>query len=289
MGIRKKVNETVVASEAWASAAEKVYQYGPTAVGVLGVSGLGTWFATGWNALSGQGWGIYPLVGVAVALAISIAFAAVSFGIKQLRPRFTHGEGLLSSAETAAGSKKKYVEFWLPTTWKVGPGFKLATLPPDEVTGIRDQAEEIHMHVRVTERMQNVQFEMRAARRTSDDWQTVAKISSEKLVGTVHKDMKQSFLVMRRTFRGVDVQYDDPFRNEKLAARVRAEKEVQIFPENPGALRAKLGEQYLFSITIYHDEGPERASFMIDLHPTLDVPQTRITHLANIEPLATRK
>ena len=102
--------------------------------------------------------------------------------------------------------------------------------------------------------------------------------------------MRQSILVMRRVFRYVTTQYHDPFQgNTKQDCVVRAEKDVMIFPENPAGFAAQLGELYLFNITIYHDDGPERASFKLDLRPRLTIPQTVFGQSENIEPIITQK
>lgn len=78
--MRKKVHEAVVSGEAWASAVEKIIQYGPTVLAWLAMTGAGTWVASNWNALSGQGWGVYPLVGALFALVLAAAFALLSVG-----------------------------------------------------------------------------------------------------------------------------------------------------------------------------------------------------------------
>lgn len=85
--MRKKVNDAVVLGEAWASVAEKLFLYLPSVAGFFAMTGLGTWFASGWSDLAGRGWGVYPIVGVVFALAVSISMAAVAFTVDRWKRR----------------------------------------------------------------------------------------------------------------------------------------------------------------------------------------------------------
>jgi hypothetical protein len=252
-------------------------------------SAIGTWQAAiAENApdITSVGW-LIVFVALAFAILALMAFGAwlVGWAKRQWR-REAPKEGLQERQLAApnAGKKTEYVQFGLPTNWQVGPGFKLVTLP--SVDGReRDQAEEVRVFMRVEKKMQNAELEIRASRRRADGWETIAKITSPSLAGTIHKGKRESLPLMRRTFRMVSAQYDDPFLGTKQRINVRADKEVVIFPDDPAAFPAKLGEEYEFRIRIYHDEGPEQATVTVNLHQRLEVPQTRITSRENIEPI----
>lgn len=257
-------------------------------VGVVG------WAVTRWISLDeGQppmtrfDWAVL-IIGSAIALALLVGLVASA--VEKIIVLFRYGDNARNVGRLTNTTKKlEYVQFRFPYTWKEGPGFKLQTLPADGDTEVRERVEEIHVFVHVINRMQNVEFEMKASRLWRNAWETVATVGSERLVGVVHKDVRQSFVVMRRTFTYVPVQYINPFTGACEERKVRAEKNIIIFPEAPTKFDAKLGDEYLFSITIRHDEGPERASFKINLHPNLSVPQTRLFDCENIEPMLTRK
>ncbi len=72
--MRKKLYEWVVLGETWASVVEKVVQYWPHALSVATMLGLGTWFASAWNFVSLQGWGVYPFFGAFFAVLLCTAF-----------------------------------------------------------------------------------------------------------------------------------------------------------------------------------------------------------------------
>lgn len=70
---------------AWSSGISWLIANIPPILGFLGLTGMGTWFATNISKLSEYGWGIYPFIGVLFALVASLAFAALATGIAYFR------------------------------------------------------------------------------------------------------------------------------------------------------------------------------------------------------------
>ena len=170
------------------------------------------------------------------------------------------------------------VEFWLPSNW--GPCFQVRQLSSGE------HAEDVVLRMVANKRMQNVRLEISAQQRHGRHVELLEQIGSDKFVGTVQKDMDQSFLIMRRTFWRKPATYEVPGQsNTESTAEVRIEKEVLFFPENPRSFAGKLGETYSFRIAIYHDEGTEKASFSIRLEPYQIFPQSILQSRTNIEPI----
>lgn len=84
--MREKLNKSVINGEAWVSAVEKVFQYGPAILGLIGMSGLGAWFASGWTALSGQGWGGFAFAGVGMACVVTLVASAGLVAWRYFKP-----------------------------------------------------------------------------------------------------------------------------------------------------------------------------------------------------------
>jgi hypothetical protein len=287
--MRRRINEAVVSGEAWASAMEKAHQYWPHLLWLLSMTGLGTWFATGWNALSGQGWGIYPLVGVAVGLAMAVGFAAFSFGINQLRRKSQSNEPASVEATADARTKqfealelttsKPAVEFWLPSNWT--PGFRAGNPGGHDEAGHKIASEEMHVRVVAKQRLEDVRFEISVLCRHGDQLEELARIGSDKFSGVVPKDIEQTFVVLRRTYVKVPAAL-----NDKSNVRVRVEKDITLFPDNPARVAGKMGEQYHFHLNVFHGHGSaERAAFSVQLHRKRDFPQSEIISRYNIEPI----
>jgi hypothetical protein len=87
-----KIHRWVVGGEAWAAAytwlsenlpklGEWIKDHWASLLAMLGSWGLGTWFASGINAVNEWGWGAWPFVGAIFALIVSLAFWLFSLSL----------------------------------------------------------------------------------------------------------------------------------------------------------------------------------------------------------------
>jgi hypothetical protein len=173
------------------------------------------------------------------------------------------------------------VEFWLPSNW--APGFRIGKLEQSEGAP-RLETEEVQLRVVAKRRLQNVRLEI-SVKHWGHQLDTLALITSDKFVGTVQKEVEQSFAIMRRTFRHAKVTFNDEGGGTAVTKRLRVEHGVTFFPENPAKFQGELGQEYIFQVTIFHDDGPDKASFNIRTEPHQIFPQSILSGRDNIQPI----
>jgi hypothetical protein len=188
--------------------------------------------------------------------------------------------------ETPSPTQEKHrsVEFWLPSNW--GPGFRRRSIGNEN--GYETAAEEVHLLVRATEKMQDVSFEIVAKGvRGVSPREELAKIGSNIFSGTVQKGKEQRFVVMRRQFWLVPTSIKHPAlgrESRESSEQMRVEKGVMFFPENPAAFEGRIGDSYYFAVNVLHDHGPDNAHFIIELRDRQTFAQSLVIGRSNIEP-----
>jgi hypothetical protein len=174
------------------------------------------------------------------------------------------------------------VEFTLPSNW--APGFRIGRLESTGEGALPFETEEVHLRVVAKRRLQNVRLEI-SAQHWGRQLDTLALVTSEKFLGTVQKDMDQTFVIMRRAFHQAKITFNELGGGVVPTKRMRVEHEVTFFPENPAKFRGELSQEYIFQATVFHDEGPDRASFNIRTEPWQIFPQSIISGRDNVQPI----
>lgn len=137
--MRKKINESVIHGEAWVSAVEKVYQYGPAAAAFFGMTGVGAFFASGWADLAAHGWGAVGLAGLGVGCATMLTLSVAAFAWRYLKPlprrsdtsvliekiasptiEFGRVESKIEVLDAGEnlGGQRQYFRLWIPIRFK---------------------------------------------------------------------------------------------------------------------------------------------------------------------------
>jgi hypothetical protein len=245
------------------------------ALQIIGAVVATAWFAFGTDF--GQWRPVLPLLAVAF-------FCFTLWGISLIRqllnadPTPSSDSPQKSHISPMDAKPPKAVEFTLPSNWM--PGFRAGDLGEHDEAGHKIVSEEIHVRVVAKQRLEDVRFEMSVLCRRNDQLETLARIGSVIFAGVVPKDVEQGFLVIRRTYIKIPAAL-----NEKSHVRVRVERDVMIFPENPARIVGALGEQYHFHIAVFHGHSSaERARFTVQTDRKRDFPQSQIIGRDNIEP-----
>jgi hypothetical protein len=234
------------------------------------------------------GWFLYA------ALVLSSVWVLSGIGtvlwrrlLSQDAARATSAVNSEQASASIATKKTKCVEFRFPSNWD--SYFKWVE-PTTDHGGNRLYAEEARVFVHVLRRIQNAKFELLAAKRRGNGWETVARMGSSELTGVVHGETTFNFVVMRRSFLMVPAQYDDIFGHGKQGVEIRVEKDAVMLPDAPKPFATDLDCEFRIEVRVAHDDQPnnqpETASFVLHLHKRVESPQTRIFDRKNIEPIA---
>jgi hypothetical protein len=99
----RRLHKAVLHGEPYAALWALAREHWREIVTVLGLGGVGTWFASGIDAISALGWGAWPFAGAIFALLLSLAFWAYSRGFSALG---SHSEGASAGAKTVKANGK---------------------------------------------------------------------------------------------------------------------------------------------------------------------------------------
>ena len=176
----------------------------------------------------------------------------------------------------------RFAEFRLPSNW--GLHFKRCQLSPEN--GIQLEAEELHLDVRVLQRMQNVKFDIIVKNVTGKKvGDVICRVPSGTLQGVVQKGTDQQYVLMSRLFWNAHAAYIHPGTGQQNHTLVRVENKVIFLPENPSLrFTGIIGQRYAFEIKLLHDHGSETASFTIALERGAISPQSQLKDISGFEP-----